>query len=81
MEQLEGLGNAYAQMQIREILETMHVPVLPFQKVLISQVHEKIDAVLTEERTKTLPSELFTPIYKLDRSQSCSRLIERGQYF
>ncbi|GED02524.1 hypothetical protein BAT02nite_21680 [Bacillus atrophaeus] len=39
-------------MQIREILETMHVPVLPFQKVLISQVHEKIDAVLTDERTK-----------------------------
>nr|WP_019392732.1 NAD(P)H-dependent oxidoreductase [Priestia filamentosa] len=50
-----GLGTAYAQMQIREILETMHVPVLPFQKVIISQVHEKIDAnqnVLTDERTK-----------------------------
>lgn len=46
------LGTVYAQMQIREILETMHVPVLPFQKVLISQVHEKIDAVLTDERTK-----------------------------
>ncbi|WP_307843880.1 NADPH-dependent FMN reductase [Priestia endophytica] len=31
-----GLGLVYAQMQIRQILETMHVPVLPFQKVLIS---------------------------------------------
>lgn len=50
-----GLGTVYAQIQIREILETMHVPVLPFQKVLISQVHEKIDVnqkVLTDERTK-----------------------------
>ncbi|MCR8868244.1 NADPH-dependent FMN reductase [Bacillus sp. AFS026049] len=50
-----GLGTVYAQMQIREILETMQVHVLPFQKVLISQVHEKIDSdqkVLTDEQTK-----------------------------
>lgn len=50
-----GLGTVYAQMQIRQILETMFVPVLPFQKVLISQVHEKIDMnqkVLTDEKTK-----------------------------
>lgn len=42
-------------MQIREILETMQVHVLPFQKVLISQVHQKIDSdkkVLTDEQTK-----------------------------
>ncbi|PET75342.1 NADPH-dependent FMN reductase [Bacillus sp. AFS001701] len=50
-----GLGTVYAQIQIREILETMQAHVLPFQKMLISQVHEKIDAdhkVLTDERTK-----------------------------
>lgn len=50
-----GLGTVYAQMQIREILEAMQVHVLPFQKVLISQVHEKVDSdqkVLTDEQTK-----------------------------
>ncbi|GLV67050.1 FMN reductase [Bacillus mycoides] len=50
-----GLGTVYTQMQIREILEAMQVHVLPFQKVLISQVHEKIDSdekVLTDEQTK-----------------------------
>ena len=38
-----------------QILETMQVHVLPFQKVLISQVHEKIDSdrkVLTDDQTK-----------------------------
>ncbi|PEZ07294.1 NADPH-dependent FMN reductase [Bacillus sp. AFS018417] len=50
-----GLGTAFAQMQIRQILEAMQVHVLPFQKMLISQVHEKIDSdqkVLTDEKTK-----------------------------
>ncbi|KKI90840.1 NADPH-dependent FMN reductase [Bacillus sp. SA1-12] len=50
-----GLGTAFAQMQIRQILEAMQVHVLPFQKVLISQVHKKIDSdqkVLTDEHTK-----------------------------
>lgn len=49
-----GLGTALAQMQIRQILEAMQVHVLPFQKVLISQVHKKIDSdqkVLTDEQT------------------------------
>jgi chromate reductase len=49
-----GLGTAFAQMQIRQILEAMQVNVLPFQKVLISQVHKKIDSdqkVLTDEQT------------------------------
>ncbi|SFH96345.1 MULTISPECIES: NADPH-dependent FMN reductase [unclassified Bacillus (in: firmicutes)] len=50
-----GLGTVFAQMQIRQILEAMQAHVLPFQKVLISQVHEKIDSdqkVLTDEKTK-----------------------------
>lgn len=50
-----GFGTAFAQMQTREILEAMQVHVLPFQKMLISQVHEKVDAqqkVLTDESTK-----------------------------
>ncbi|MFF2754932.1 NADPH-dependent FMN reductase [Psychrobacillus sp. NPDC058041] len=50
-----GLGTAFSQMQIRQILEAMQAHVLPFQKVLISQVHEKIDSnqkVLTDEKTK-----------------------------
>ncbi|MFP3124152.1 NAD(P)H-dependent oxidoreductase [Ectobacillus funiculus] len=50
-----GLGTAFAQMQIRQILEAMQTHILPFQKVLISQVHEKIDSdqkVLTDEKTK-----------------------------
>ncbi|MBT2738640.1 NADPH-dependent FMN reductase [Bacillus sp. ISL-7] len=50
-----GLGTAFAQMQIRQILEAIQAQVLPFQKVLISQVHEKIDSdqkVLTDEKTK-----------------------------
>ncbi|MCM3541018.1 NADPH-dependent FMN reductase [Priestia endophytica] len=67
-----GLGTVYAQMQIRQILETMNVPVLPFQKVLISQVHEKIDAnqkVLTDERTKRyLQSYLHQFINWIDHS-------------
>ncbi|QED47981.1 NADPH-dependent FMN reductase [Cytobacillus dafuensis] len=50
-----GLGTASSQMQIRQILEAMQVHVLPFQKVLISQVHQKIDSdqkVLTDEKTQ-----------------------------
>jgi chromate reductase len=50
-----GLGTAFSQMQTRQILEAMKVHVLPFQKVLISQVHEKVDSeqkVLTDEKTK-----------------------------
>lgn len=50
-----GLGTVFAQMQIRQILEAMQAHVLPFEKVLISQVHEKIDSdqnVLTDEKTK-----------------------------
>ncbi|MDR4949160.1 NADPH-dependent FMN reductase [Neobacillus cucumis] len=50
-----GLGTAFAQLQIRQVLEAMQVHVLPFQKVLISQVHKKIDSdqkVLTDDQTK-----------------------------
>ncbi|MGF9853560.1 NADPH-dependent FMN reductase [Bacillus paramobilis] len=50
-----GLGTAFSQLQTRQILEAMQAYVLPFQKVLISQVHEKIDPnqnVLTDEKTK-----------------------------
>src|SRR6478735_1237801 len=50
-----GFGTAFAQIQIREVLEAMQVNVLPFQKMLISQVHEKVDSqqkVLTDESTK-----------------------------
>ncbi|RBP91447.1 chromate reductase [Cytobacillus firmus] len=50
-----GLGTAFSQMQIRQTLETIQAHVLPFQKVLISQVHEKIDTdqkVLADEKTK-----------------------------
>ncbi|QQD81236.1 NAD(P)H-dependent oxidoreductase [Bacillus siamensis] len=49
-----GFGTAFAQMQTREVLEAMQVNVLPFQKMLISQVHEKIDStqkILTDEQT------------------------------
>jgi chromate reductase len=50
-----GLGTAFAQLQIKQVLEAMQVHVLPFQKMLISQVHKKIDSnqkVLTDEQTK-----------------------------
>ncbi|CAH0237148.1 NADPH-dependent FMN reductase [Peribacillus sp. NPDC101481] len=50
-----GMGTAFAQMQIRQVLEAMQVHVLPFQKMLISQVHKKIDPdrkVLTDDQTK-----------------------------
>ncbi|UHA71989.1 NADPH-dependent FMN reductase [Paenibacillus sp. 481] len=50
-----GLGTAFSQRQIRQTLDAVQALVLPFQKVLISQVHEKIDAeqrVLTDEKTK-----------------------------
>lgn len=50
-----GLGTAFAQLQIKQVLEAMQVHVLPFHKVLISQVHKKIDSdqkTLTDEQTK-----------------------------
>ncbi|WP_182274749.1 NADPH-dependent FMN reductase [Bacillus velezensis] len=50
-----GFGTSFGQMQMREVLEAMQVNVLPFQKMLISQVHEKIDSaqhILTDEQTK-----------------------------
>ncbi len=50
-----GFGTSFGQMQTREVLEAMQVNVLPFQKMLISQVHEKIDSaqhILTDEQTK-----------------------------
>lgn len=50
-----GFGTAFGQTQMREVLEAMQVNVLPFQKMLISQVHEKIDSaqnILTDEQTK-----------------------------
>jgi chromate reductase len=50
-----GLGTAFSQMQIRQTLEAIQAQVLPFQKVLISQVHVKIDSnqkVLTDDKTK-----------------------------
>ncbi|MFS0892365.1 NADPH-dependent FMN reductase [Peribacillus frigoritolerans] len=50
-----GLGTAFAQMQIRQTLEAVQAHVLPFQKILISQVLEKIDSdhkMLTDEKTK-----------------------------
>ncbi|WP_338452464.1 NADPH-dependent FMN reductase [Niallia oryzisoli] len=50
-----GLGTVFAQLQIKQVLEAMQVHVLPFQKMLISQVHKKIDSdqkVLTDEQTK-----------------------------
>jgi chromate reductase, NAD(P)H dehydrogenase (quinone) len=50
-----GLGTAFSQMQTKQILEAMQAHVLPFQKVLISQVHQKVDSeqkVLTDLKTK-----------------------------
>ncbi len=51
-----GMGTAFAQIQLRQSLEQIHVQVLPFQKMLISQVHTKIDIeqrALTDEKTNT----------------------------
>ncbi|MCD9022881.1 NADPH-dependent FMN reductase [Cohnella silvisoli] len=51
-----GKGTAFSQQQIRQTLDAIQAHVLPFQKVLISQVREKIDAdrgVLTDEKTRT----------------------------
>ncbi len=36
-------GTVISQMHLRQVLDQLHVRVLPFQKVFISQVHEKID--------------------------------------
>ena len=50
-----GLGTAFSQMQTKQILEAIQAHVLPFQKVLISQVHQKVDSeqkVLTDVKTK-----------------------------
>lgn len=49
-----GMGTAFAQMQLRQSLEQIHVQVLPFRKMLISQVHEKVDVetrTITDEKT------------------------------
>ncbi|WP_028596497.1 NADPH-dependent FMN reductase [Paenibacillus assamensis] len=50
-----GLGTALAQVQLRHTIEAMQVPCLPFQKVRVSQVHEKVNAelnIVSDERTK-----------------------------
>ncbi|MGG4147301.1 NADPH-dependent FMN reductase [Paenibacillus algorifonticola] len=50
-----GMGTVHAQLQTRHILESVQAQVLPFQKLLISQVHTKVDAEqhrLTDEKTK-----------------------------
>ncbi|WP_210610057.1 NADPH-dependent FMN reductase [Priestia flexa] len=50
-----GFGTAFAQMQLRQVLETMQAQVFPFQKLFISQVHQKInlqEQVLSDEKTK-----------------------------
>jgi len=39
-----GMGTAFAQLHLRQILEKLHVRVLPFEKVLISQVDKKVDS-------------------------------------
>lgn len=51
------MGTAYTQMQLRQVLDAMKAYVLPFQKVLISQVHEKVDVeqlALTYEKTSNI---------------------------
>lgn len=67
-----GLGTAFSQMQTRQILEAMQVHILPFQKVLISQVHEKVDSeqkVLTDEKTiRYLQRYLQQFIYWIDHT-------------
>ncbi|UOY92356.1 NAD(P)H-dependent oxidoreductase [Ectobacillus sp. JY-23] len=50
-----GFGTAFAQMQLRQVLEAMQARVFPLQKVYISQVHEKVDIherELKDEKTK-----------------------------
>lgn len=39
-----GMGTAFAQLHLRQILEKLHVRVLPFEKLLISQVDQKVDS-------------------------------------
>ena len=49
-----GMGTAISQMHLRQVLERLHVQVLPFQKVHISQVQEKVDSntkQVTDETT------------------------------
>lgn len=49
-----GMGTAFSQIQLRQSLEQIHAQVLPFQKMLISQVHTKIDLeqrAITDEKT------------------------------
>ena len=38
-----GMGTAFSQLQLRQILEAMRVHVVPFQKLLISKVSELVD--------------------------------------
>ena len=49
-----GMGTAFAQLHLRQILERLHVQVLPFEKVLISHVDKKVNMdtkQITDETT------------------------------
>lgn len=51
-----GMGTAFSQMQTRQTLEAVQAYVLPLQKMMISQVHEKVDVeqrTITDEKTIT----------------------------
>ncbi len=48
-------GTAYAQIELRNVLEMMQTHVIPFEKVQIATVHEKIDhekQIVHEEATR-----------------------------
>ena len=48
-----GMGTAFAQLHLRQILEKLHVRVLPFEKMLISKVAQKVDSdkrIITDEK-------------------------------
>lgn len=50
-----GLGTALAQLQTRQVLESVQANVLPHAKLLISQVRDKVDMerrTITDEKTK-----------------------------
>ena len=52
-----GMGTVHGQGQIRQTLESIQAHVLPFQKVLISQVRGKVDSdlkVVIDEKTKSV---------------------------
>lgn len=51
-----GMGTVFSQMQLRQSLESLQVHVLPFQKMMVSQVLAKIDSAsrtITDEKTVT----------------------------